>query len=270
MSGELRSIARPDGYALTYRVWESSKNARATAVLLNGIMSHSLWFAPLADPLAKAGIRIVGADRRGTGPNRSARGDAHSAKELIDDVRAIIEREKSEGLPLHLVGWCWGAVLAINVAAEIDLASLILLAPGLYSTAPLVSRMKEQESIATSSREDQPCLQSPITEEMFTRGPMLENFVNKDPDRLAAFTPRFHQIMAKLGMGAQLKLPKLKAPILMVLATRDEATDNPQTERHIARLTAGRAKVERIEAAHGIQLDAPEALAGVIRSWIEG
>src|SRR5262249_55664286 len=64
--GLRRTIAAHDGYSLTYRAWPPSPAPRrATVVLLNGVMSHSAWFAPLAERLAAAGFHVVGADRRG-------------------------------------------------------------------------------------------------------------------------------------------------------------------------------------------------------------
>jgi alpha-beta hydrolase superfamily lysophospholipase len=260
-----------------YRVWtpEPAGAARATLVLFNGIMSHSLWFWPLAAPLLRAGFKLVGADRRGSGLDAVARGDAPSGKTLVDDARAVIAQERVPGAPVHLVGWCWGAVLAINVAAEMprELASLILLAPGLFPTAELKRRMAAQETAAraAAAAESEPCLESPISEDMFTSGPAREGFVMQDANRLALFTPRFHAIMGKLGMGTRLKLPKLDLPMLVVLASDDAATDNAETEQGFAKLTGGRAagrvQLQVIAGAHGLQFDAPDALAGAIADF---
>ena len=65
-------------------------------------------------------MKLVGADRRGSGANEAARGDAPSSKVLIDDACRMIERERLSDRPLYLVGWCWGAVLAMGLAAELS------------------------------------------------------------------------------------------------------------------------------------------------------
>jgi alpha-beta hydrolase superfamily lysophospholipase len=296
--GRLTELRAADGYPLVYRVWERpERTPTATLVLLNGVMSHSLWFHPVAGPLLDAGFKLVGADRRGSGLNPTARGDAPSGRVLLDDARAIVERERVPGRPLHLVGWCWGAVLAINLAADlVDAAisrepwegsrtlprrtplgepssvhadSLVLLAPGLFPTAELRQRMSAQESAGRSNPPDSPCLESPITEDMFTSGPALAGFIAGDRHRLARFTPRFHDIMGKLGMGARMKLPRLELPILLVLARDDQATDNRETEAGFARLTGGRAVIQQIEGAHGMQFDAPAELARALITWID-
>src|SRR4051812_682136 len=94
LAPQLRSITCADGYVLRYRRWSSGQTPRATLVLLNGVMSHSGWFQPLAHHIVDAGIKLVGADRRGTGLNEIARGDALSAEAVIDDVERIIEAER--------------------------------------------------------------------------------------------------------------------------------------------------------------------------------
>lgn len=265
-----RQVVCADGYRLRYLTWMPEGAPRATLVLLNGIMSHAGWFQPLAPWLVRAGLKLVGADRRGTGLNEEDRGDAPSAKALVDDVKTILDAEHVAGAPLHLVGWCWGAVLAVNVAAEHEssFASLILMAPGLYPTEALQARMREQEEIRRSSPPETPCLKSPILEDMFTTGPHLAGFIAKDERRTQLFTPRFHSVMAKMAMGATLRLGQLGLPMLVILADADLATDNAQTKRAFERLQRAKVSIEHIQSAHGIQFDAPEELARLLVSWV--
>jgi alpha-beta hydrolase superfamily lysophospholipase len=265
-----REVVCADGYRLRYLTWMPEGAPRATLVLLNGIMSHAGWFQPLVPWLVRAGLKLVGADRRGTGLNEEDRGDAPSAKALVDDVKTILDAERVDGAPLHLVGWCWGAVLAVNVAAEHEssFASLILMAPGLYPTEALQARMREQEEIRRSSPPETPCLKSPILEDMFTTGPYLAGFIAKDERRTQLFTPRFHSVMAKMAMGATLRLGQLGLPMLVILADADLATDNAQTARAFERLQRAKVSIEHIQSAHGIQFDAPEELARLLVSWV--
>jgi alpha-beta hydrolase superfamily lysophospholipase len=260
----LSAIETADGYRLEYRIWPAQRGAHATIVLLNGVMSHSEWFDPLAGLLSERGFKVVGADRRGTGTNTKDRGDAPSAKALVDDVRAIIERERAPGAPVHLLGWCWGGVLAINVAFEAkgELASLMLVAPGLFSTEALKTKMAEQDPNAAF-------FESPIEEEMFTTGPALEHFIRRDERRTQQISARFHQIMQKMGMSAQIRLPKLELPILLLLAEHDRATDNAATLRAFERLAKERLTIETLKSAHGMQFEVAGALADAIARFTE-
>ncbi len=268
---QLRSVECADGYLLRYRTWLPAGMPRGTLVLLNGVMSHSGWFQPLAGPITGAGLKLVGADRRGTGLNKDARGDAPSAGALIDDLTRIIDAERADSVPLHLGGWCWGAVLAVNMAAsyEHELASLFLLAPGLYATEAVARGMEEQEVLARSDPSGMACLEIPITEAMFTRGP-YHGFISGDALRCRHVTLRFHGIMKKLAMGAALRLEHLKLPKLLVLASADEATDNARTVQAFQHLPGPAVRVETIDGAHALQFDAPERLAQVIVAWTAG
>lgn len=266
----MKSTVATDAYELRYRTWPSDQVRRATLVLLNGVMSHSGWFEPLGSRLSKAGFHVVGADRRGSGLNDRARGDAPSAAQLVSDVKTIVERENDLSRPLFLIGWCWGGVLAVNVALELEkqLSGLVLLAPGLYPTKKLKDEMSAEVAKHAGAPPDQPILTSPIREEMFTEGPALQEFIHQDPYRLKTFTPRFQQASVKLSMNAVMRLRTLKLPLLLVLASRDLATDNEETLRGIEKLPDAQVQVEWLSSNHGMQFDQPDQLAEVITSFV--
>jgi pimeloyl-ACP methyl ester carboxylesterase len=133
--------------------------------------------------------------------------------------------------------------------------------------------MAEQERLLRERPADHPkdsaCLQSPISDDMFTAGPARDAFIARDKRRLERFTPGFLDAMAKLGFGARLKLPRLTLPTLLVLASDDLATDNAETERGFAQMTAGRVGPRYIRGSHGLQFDAPAELARVLVAWVE-
>jgi alpha-beta hydrolase superfamily lysophospholipase len=265
---ELRTVRGAEAYPLAYRVWPAQGTPRATVVFLNGVMSHSGWFEPLAAELTAAGVHMVGADRRGTGTNTVARGDAPSAKHLVQDAAAIIQAEHAADRPLVVVGWCWGAVLAAHLAPELGsmLDGIVFVAPGLCPTA-LVSEKAEAEAARVGpGPEDVPVLPSPLSEDLFTAGPALEGFILRDELRLKAFTRRFRAIMDRMAMFAPRALTKLGAPVLLVLADADRATDNARTRQVFApipRLSEG-----TVPGQHGVQFDAPHEIVAHVLSFV--
>lgn len=265
VTGQLRTLARATGPSLRYRVWPVD-DARATVVFFNGIMSHAGWFSPLAPGFAHARWHMVGADRRGSGPNDEARGDAPSAQALIDDAVAIIDAEHDGVRPLVVVGWCWGSVLAVHVAlalgARVD--RLVLVTPGLFPSAEVRERAAAAAAAAAGHADDEPCVPTPIREALFTDGPALEGFILRDPWRLRAITPRFGALSGKLTQLAALRLPKLSPPLLLVLAGHDGATDNAATTAAFAKLPPGRCTRVTLPTHHGVGFEAPEALVGAI------
>jgi len=221
-------LVAADGYRLAHRVWGGGE-PRATLVLLSGIMSHSAWFRPVALPLAARGVRVVGLDRRGSGENEEARGNAPSPEVLLSDVRLFVERAAADG-PVFLLGWCWGAVLGIATALELgeELAGLIVAAPGVFPSARVRERIREESARIDGRALDEVCVRNPVTEEMFTDGPGLELILGDDK-RLREFTPRFFRVSGKLGAIAATRIARLQVPLLVLLAENDEAVDNERT-----------------------------------------
>ncbi len=262
-------VMAQDGYRLSYRVWSAASPA-GTIVLLPGLMSHALWFQTLGEPLARAGLHVVGADRRGTGFNLEKRGDVPSAKSLLDDLRLIIERERVPNRPLYLLGWCWGAVLAVNFALEYadSLDGLMLVAPGIFSSRVIQERMQRQHGLLAERPHDNPCMTSPVSEDMFTDGPSLQGIL-EDDHRLKRFTPRFYRAMFKLRTVAVARLEQVSRPILLVLAERDAAVDNAATLHAFKRVHGAPVTIATCESQHGIQFDAPEQLLSLMTSWLE-
>jgi len=265
------TLQMTDGYLLSYRLWRAAKPS-ATVVLLNGVMSHSQWFSPLADALVVNNVEVIGADRRGSGPNQKSRGDAPTRQQLISDVKQIVDAHKDDERPLYLLGWCWGAALAVNAALELgdNIKGLALLAPGIYPSDEVSKRIKQQQDRIRGAELslDEPCLDNPINEEMFTNSKWLENFILKDELRLSDITPRFFGIMLKMSANASFRLSEINCPILVLLASQDRAIDNETTLKEFRKLNNQSLSLETCEAQHGMQFEVPEVLTSQLCKWM--
>lgn len=269
---QLVRVTASDGYSLTYRAWRPDAEPRATIVLFNGIMSHSGWFFPLVDLLVDAGYAVIGADRRGSGLNEEARGDAPSGKAIIEDALSIVDDSVPDGHPIILAGWCWGSILALNLIRPLGarVQALVLLTPGLFPTAQVVQAAAQTSAAAAGAADDEPAVETPIAETMFTKGPYLDAFVRTDPHKLLKLTPRFFAHTKKLGMGATMALRKLSLPTLLLLADDDEATDNALADAGMAKATKAPITRRTAPGAHGMQFDAPEVVTDAMLSFIDG
>lgn len=269
-----------DAPALRYRVWpEPSSPPRATLAVLSGVMSNTAWFRPVAERWQAMGHRVVGLERRGSGLNHHtarpeherAQGleDAPSAEALVSDALRQVEAGRAAERPLVLVGWCWGAILAVHVAQRLGpaVSGLALLTPGLFPSAMLLGRMRALADQARGLPPEIPALPSPITDEMFTSGPALDGFVRRDDARWRRFSPRFLDASTKLTVAARLRLRKLALPMLVVLADDDVTTDNAAIAAEVARLAPDRVRTVSLPGAHGLQLESPDALAQHLDAW---
>lgn len=266
------TLKMTDGYHLSYRYWRATKPT-STVVLLNGVMSHSQWFAPLAEVLNKSNVDVIGADRRESGINKQRCGDALSRQQLVSDVEQIINAHKVDQRPLYLLGWCWGAALAINAALESgdDLNGLALLAPGIYPSDTVHKRITQQQDRIreTELSLDEPCLDNPINEEMFTDSKWLDDYILKDKLRLRTITPRFFGIMLKMSANASLRLAEINCPILLITANNDKAIDNEKTIEKFEQLDSNFISMESCEAQHGMQFEVPDLLATLLCNWMQ-
>jgi alpha-beta hydrolase superfamily lysophospholipase len=216
-------------------------------------------------------VLVVGADRRGSGPNRQGRGDAPSAIQLVDDVLAIISAQRDRSRPLFLLGWCWGAALAVNVAHKLGpaLDGIVLVTPGMFPSL----EVQRAATAALENAEDRPphevCLPTPIRDTMFTEGPALVDFIRRDRERLLEIAPRLLTISQKLAAAAMARMRRLQAPLLVVLADNDEATDNAAALAAFARIAGPRRpRTVTIGGRHGLQFDAPDALGDQLVAFI--
>src|SRR5262249_10341015 len=115
--------------------------ARGSVVALHGIQSHSGWFAYSSRRMCEAGFEVLFLDRRGSGMNEPARGDAADDGLLVRDVTQMLSEVRSRNdrcaprRPVILLGVSWGGKLAaVTSARNPELVDrLALLYPGLCS-----------------------------------------------------------------------------------------------------------------------------------------
>jgi alpha-beta hydrolase superfamily lysophospholipase len=268
-AGSVVKMNCEDGYPLSYRKWAACGKAVAALFLLNGMMSHSGWFADLAFILSQSRIKVVGADRRGSGLNALDRGNAPSRKVLLSDFRQLVEQEDS-GVPMYLVGWCWGAVLAVNAALGFGskFRGMILLAPGLFPSEQINRAVQDEVRRMQDTSNASGLLRSPITDDMFTPVRELQEFIAHDQLALRAITPQFLRVSQQMQLVATTRLAHLINPVLLLLAANDQAVDNERTLTAFQRLPAGALTWATLACNHGMQFEAPQEIAWHITKWM--
>ena len=121
-----------DGAHIPYRLW-LPKRPRAAILLLHGVCDYSGAFDSAGAKLARAGFAVMAYDQRGFGATQS-RGHWAGEERLIRDVgeaAQFFRARLNAGLPLFVLGESMGGAVAIRAAAEkLDVAGLVLLAPG--------------------------------------------------------------------------------------------------------------------------------------------
>ena len=131
------AFAASDGEDVPYRLWRV-KQPRALVLLLHGATDYSGAFEEIGPQFAAQGYTAMAIDQRGFGAT-STRGKWRGKNRMIRDaIEAILFLRMRFGtaLPSFIVGESMGAALAVHVASrapDLDLAGLVLVAPGAIS-----------------------------------------------------------------------------------------------------------------------------------------
>jgi len=263
-----------DGAELYWRHWET-RAPRGAIVAVHGIRSHSGWYTLSCAHLASAGYDVVFPDRRGSGLNRTFRGDLTRWQVLVDDLREFVAsvRRRLGDLPVHLEAISWGAKLACaTLILHPDLAdSLVLVAPGLAAKVD-VSLAVKLETAAALLVNRRKLFDVPLGDaRLFTANPDHIAYIERDALSLRKCTARFLRETRKLDRFVRRRAGRLRVPILMMLAGRDRIVDNEKVRTLFERF-ASRPKelILYPDAEHTLEFesDVKPILADMVK-WLD-
>jgi acylglycerol lipase len=263
-----------DGYELNGRCWPP-RTVPATGILyLHGIQSHGGWFEWSAGLLAESGVAVLLVDRRGSGLNHAARGDAPCAERWLQDIDEYAAWATREyGIArFALLGVSWGGKLAAAWAARRpDVAGeLLLVAPGFFPAVDLSPAKKMAVGLAllTGGRRH---FEIPLNDpELFTNNPAGREFIQSDALRLQHVTARFLWHSRRLDhLVRRLRTGMLGSSVALFLAGKERIIRNTITEAWV-RSACDTAKVQHFpQAAHTLEFESDETrYAAALRSWM--
>ena len=272
--GTIRSFAMRDGAELYYRHWPAA-SPRAIVVGIHGIQSHSGWYAPTCAQLAAAGYDTAFLDRRGSGMNKTQRGDATDWRVFADDLGEFIDdaRRRLPGKPVHLVAVSWGAKLAVAACIRRpDLVdSLALVCPGLAPRVDVSFAGKLRVALALVTNPAR-LFDVPLGDaRLFTDNPERVAFIENDPLSLRRVTARFLHTTHRLDAFVRDHAREMTTPTMLMLAGRDRIVDNERTRAFFERF-ASRSKdvILYPEAAHTLEFEPdPSAFRRDLARWLD-
>jgi len=258
---EIRRFSASDGYPLHYRYWPASQPT-ADVVALHGIQSHSGWYEYSSERLAWAGFRVHFLDRRGSGLNQKLRGHTPNARRLVDDVVEfvrLLQEEGSNRRPLVLLSVSWGGKLAAVLGARNDLPwdAVVLLYPGLVPKVDVPLRQKLVVAWHAFRGDLHRLVPVPLDDpRLFTGQPRWQEFIRRDPLALREVSVSFLLAHRRLSREALRAFPKIRRPVLLMLAGQDQIVDNRATRRLAARLPTNLVTViEYPDARHTLEFE---------------
>ncbi len=263
---EKLNLELPDGYVTAvYYHRPRGGRSRRPVLYAHGIQSHPGWFVASADALAGRGHPVFQVTRRGSGLNRTARGHAQSARQLLDDTRAACDfvlRKTGFG-KLHLLGASWGGKLMAAYALTGDkrAATLTLAYPGIAPRVDVSLATKVAIGLCLLLRPRRR-FEIPLNDvNLFTDNEAKRKYLRRDEYRLNRATAKFLYVSRCLDkMLAASPAGAVKIPTTLILSRRDRIIDNNATRAAVERLTGGRCAVKEFDSAHTIDFE-PDASA---------
>ena len=247
---------------------------RAGVVLIHGLQSHAQWFAEAAERFLGAGITVYALDRKGSGSSPGVRGDIARYQDWFDEIDAAVAfagREQS-GLPIHLVGHCFGANLGLGycLAAAPDVRSLVMLTPGLYIT-PDYTLPEKLAILGSGLMGAQRRFRVPQDDGLFTRDPEVLAWIKADGLGARAVTARCLLEVNRMGTWLRLDAGKLAVPLLVLAASRDRIADNKRSRQLLESRLGRRCRWVTFEAEHFLLAEPcrDDVIAAIV-DWIDG
>ena len=268
---KVETFAASDGYRFHYRLYPAQGRRRGQVVAIHGIQSHGGWYGGCCRHLAEAGWEVAFLDRRGSGLNQEARGDAPSFRRLVADIDEFIRARCDR--PPFLLAISWGGKLgvALEYLHPGRTAGLALLTPGI---CPRVRPPLGQRLGIALARLVRPGRLFPIPLDdpaLFTATPRWQQFIRDDPLALRRGTARLLVASVFLDFFLRRSPPRVRVPALVLLGGRDRIIDNRRTRAYVGRFAAtDRQVIEYPEAHHTLEFEPdPGPVFRDVERWLE-
>jgi alpha-beta hydrolase superfamily lysophospholipase len=267
--GTIETFTASDGYRFCYRRFPAIGTPRGRVVALHGIQSHGGWYTASCRYLAQAGYAVDFLDRRGSGLNEEARGDAPGFRRLLDDIAEFLRT----GEPAFLMAISWGGKLGVGLEHRYPgiTSGLILLTPGICPRIrpPARVRMGILFSRLLSPRRLFPIpLDDPA---LFTGNRSRQAYIRDDPLSLRTATARFLLSSVHLDIVLRRAPKHVRVPVLLMLAGRDRIIDNARTRAYVDRFaTTDRQVIEYPDAHHTLEFEPePASVFADLHGWLQ-
>lgn len=237
---------------LALHSWGPPDHVRPTVFYVHGLQSHAGWLSETGTELARRGVGLLSADRRGSGRSKGPRGDVPDVDTLLDDYAQVLAHWAQEVRGrLTVLGQSFGAsVLAALVArGQVPAAArVVLCAPALGQ-----QRARNGPDALQQARSNRDTLPTPVRlkDEDYTGEPGYLRMMANDLDMVRAVTGRFRAAMvgvedAYIEAGA----PPWADREVFVAVPEDDTIIDTVAALDLVRVIAPQARVHRFASHH--------------------
>ena len=273
-SGRARPFIVDEGDpAVCGYVWQHPSPV-ASLVMIHGLQSHAQWFAEAADGLIDRGLSVYALERRGSGSSPGRSGDIDAYESWLDEVNRMVDfaRNEQSGAPVHLLGHCFGANVALGAALERpgDIASLVMLTPGLH-VIPDYTAAEKAAIAAAGVAVPQRRFRVPLEDRLFTRDPDVLAWIEADTLGSKTVSARFLVQTGRMVAALRRRLGELSVPLLVIEAAQDRIADNAANTELFDRRLGGAWERISFDAEHFVLAEpCRDEVLDEIAGWVSG
>jgi alpha-beta hydrolase superfamily lysophospholipase len=264
-----------DGESVAAKLHEPEGPPAGQLVLVHGLLSQGREFADLPERMASKGYRVLALDQRGFGASGGPRGIITQERATADVLSAVaFLRKEHAGAPVGLVGHSMGAVFALRALAEDPtIRAAVLGAPMLTVRAELKGAEFQMYRVAHAL--SRVTARTPLGSVKVPYKYDYERlFHSKDAVKRAREDPFLHPTVdlvnypAFMAMDASRDAPRVRQPVLVILAAHDRAVRRENSLAVYDKL-GGPKELVTIPSGHSMWADeAAEAAAGHVERWM--
>ena len=246
----------------------------AAVILVHGLQSHAQWFAEAADGLVDRGLSVYALERRGSGSSPARSGEIDRYQTWFAEVGRMVDfvRAEQPGVPVHLIGHCFGANVALGAALERPdaVASLIMLAPGLHITpdySPVEKLRIGLAGLVAPARR----FRAPQEDRHFSRDPEVLAWIEADGLGSKTLSARCLLQIRRMVTSLRRRLDGLSVPLLVIEAARDRISDNDANAALFVRRLGGNWRRAVFDAEHFLLAEpCRDDVLDRIADWVSG
>ncbi len=244
----------------------------ASLVLIHGLQSHAGWFAEAGELLNERGLSVYAVDRRGSGSSPGRRGDIGRYRDWLAEVEMVVNLARNEhpDAPVHLVGHCFGANIAMAYVLDgrAAVSSIVMLTPGV-AILPDYSVTEKARIAGSAFLRPEARFPVPQDDELFTRDPEVLAWIRGDTLGSKTLTARCLLQINQMVRGLRRRAREISVPVLVLEAARDRISDNAGNRLLLEGALGGLCQYRTFDAEHFLLAEpCRDEVLDAVAAWV--
>ncbi len=270
---EQREFHASDGSLQAFTGYRQGGKQRVAVIYLHGLEGHAGWGRPLAEKLVERGYDVFALDRRGSGYSskspRTVNGKPVQYEDYVSDVHSFLKPLKAYYQTVYIVGYDWGARLALayGIAYRGHSRGLVLISPRMMK--PGTSLTQKVKSMAGMSDQSEQDVAAEFDPELHVTSNEIQSALAMDKSRVKKLDENFLKQSMRMSEFIKQYIKRIRQPVQLFLARPDQLIDEKALISLIEKGRQPSFDIQYVDdAKHALQIEAPDRLARDIHHWI--